>query len=152
MFKIDINYNRKSAKVLEVDFAALDEKIQQSVIAYGLRQVLNDAGSSAKSADEKIAFAEKKLDGLVRGVWAQRRAAGPTQSGFDKYLVTFLAGLLKERDGGTLADARKKIIENHGATEEEVVPSVGLDEEAVGKLRAQYELTQAQVNIGTVSL
>lgn len=37
------------------------------IFAYGLRQILNDAMASAKSADEAYGMAQKRLDNLIAG-------------------------------------------------------------------------------------
>lgn len=60
---------------LEVDTEALTPAVREYIFNYGLKQVLNDAGSAGKTPDEKLGMAQKKLDALMRGEVARAREA-----------------------------------------------------------------------------
>lgn len=60
---------------LNVDDGAMAPHVRDFVFEYGMRQLLNDAGSAAKGADDKLAFAQKKLDALMRGEVRTARTA-----------------------------------------------------------------------------
>lgn len=61
--------------VVDVDTEALTPAVREYIFNYGLKQVLNDAGSAGKSPDEKLGMAQKKLDALLRGEVARAREA-----------------------------------------------------------------------------
>jgi hypothetical protein len=60
---------------LEVAPDKFNSAVKDFIWNYGLRQILNDAGSSGKSPDEKLAMAEKKLTALYEGVLRKTREA-----------------------------------------------------------------------------
>lgn len=60
---------------LEVDTEALTPAVREYIFNYGLKQVLNDAGSAGKTPDEKLGMAQKKLDAMLRGEVARAREA-----------------------------------------------------------------------------
>ena len=62
---------------LTVDDSKLAEHVREYVFAYGLKQVLNDAGSQGKTPEQKFGMAEKKLDALLRGEIAATRESDP---------------------------------------------------------------------------
>lgn len=70
--------------LIEVDTAVLTDEVKAFVFNYGMKQLLNDAGSAGKDADEKLAMAQKKLDGLyageVRRVSAAKASIDPVQA------------------------------------------------------------------------
>lgn len=65
----------KAGKTLSIDWNAMPPVAQQFIIEYGLRQKLNDAGSSAtikelgevEAANQAFALAEKSLAALMEG-------------------------------------------------------------------------------------
>jgi hypothetical protein len=61
---------------LQVDVAQFNDDVLTYLFNYGLKQVLNDAGSAGKSADEKLAMAETKLAALYAGELRKQREAG----------------------------------------------------------------------------
>lgn len=61
---------------LQVDVAQFNDDVLTYLFNYGLKQVLNDAGSAGKSADEKLAMAETKLAALYNGELRKAREAG----------------------------------------------------------------------------
>jgi hypothetical protein len=63
----------KAETSVEVALAQLPENSLQHIFAYGLRQILNDAMASAKTAAEAQGMAQKRLDNLLAGTL---RAAG----------------------------------------------------------------------------
>ena len=67
----------KTGKAIDVNFNDLAPHVIQYIVSYGLKQVLNDAGSAAKSDSEKVAMAEKKMDTLLRGEIRAQRESDP---------------------------------------------------------------------------
>lgn len=71
MVKLELNdtVTREIGKAGEftVNLADMPEASLQYIFAYGLKQVLADAHSQAKNADEAKAMTGKKLDALMRG-------------------------------------------------------------------------------------
>jgi hypothetical protein len=62
---------------VEVNRAKLEAHVQEFIWAYGLKQVLNDAGSAGKTPEEKLAMAQKKLDALYAGQIGTTRTSDP---------------------------------------------------------------------------
>lgn len=85
MIKVSIG---KTGKVIDVDFDAMPENAKAFIIAYGLKQKLNDAGASitedvepdeGKRADLKLGAAENVLEALMAGdITTRQSAAGMT--------------------------------------------------------------------------
>lgn len=67
-------------ETVAVDTGKLNEAVLRYVFNYGLKQILNDAGSSGKSAEEKVAMAEKKLASLYEGTIRAARGGKPGQT------------------------------------------------------------------------
>lgn len=70
----------KAEATLAVDFATLSPAVQDYVITYGLKQMLNDCHSQVKASDKgagaiALALAEKKLASLIAGEIRTARAA-----------------------------------------------------------------------------
>jgi ABC-type Zn uptake system ZnuABC Zn-binding protein ZnuA len=55
------------AGLIEVNLAEMPLNALEYIFAYGLKQVLTDAHSTAKTPDEAKAMTGKKLDALMRG-------------------------------------------------------------------------------------
>lgn len=53
--------------VVAVDETKFSDQVREYIFSYGLKQILNDAGSAAKTAEEKLAMAEKKLQAMYDG-------------------------------------------------------------------------------------
>lgn len=62
----------------EIDFAALPEASRDFIVAYGLKQLLNDAHVSEKEVDAKRALIDKKLAKLRDGTLGIREAREAT--------------------------------------------------------------------------
>lgn len=63
-----------------VNTERFSDHVRQYIFDYGLKQVLNDAGSAGKNADEKLAMANKKLDALYAGEVRQARESDPVRA------------------------------------------------------------------------
>lgn len=61
---------------IEVDEAKFSDAVKEFIFAYGLKQLLNDAGSAGKTPDEKLAMGEKKLASLYEGTLRTARVGG----------------------------------------------------------------------------
>lgn len=76
-------YISKADKTLPIDWDSMPENAQRHIIEYGLRQKLNDAGSSAttkelgevQAGEQALAMAENVLSALMAGNVHVRRAA-----------------------------------------------------------------------------
>jgi transcription termination factor NusB len=66
---------RSKEHVVEVDEARFTPAVREFIFAYGLKQLLNDAGSAGKNPDEKLGMAQKKLDALYTGEVRRHRDA-----------------------------------------------------------------------------
>lgn len=62
--------------ILPVDTTKFSQAVTDYIFAYGLKQVLNDAGSSGKDTLQKLAMAEKKLAALYEGTVRAVREGG----------------------------------------------------------------------------
>ena len=71
-----MNITIAKTHVLPVDEAKFSADVRDFIWAYGLRQILNDAGSMGKGPDEKLAMAQKKLDILYSGELRKAREGG----------------------------------------------------------------------------
>jgi hypothetical protein len=137
------------AKPLSVEWGKLSADVQEKVIAYGLKQILNDAHSSvtpatsANVAGDALAYAEKKLAALYAGDFSIRtRASGGAWKGL-------LAGLLA---GAKQFKAMKKaqvvawLGENFTSAEEFFTAVGEKNPESAAALRKRYdELLKPQV-------
>lgn len=112
---------------LEVNVDKFNAEVRDYIFAYGLKQILNDAGSAGKSADEKLAMAEKKLaamyDGTVRAVRAAKPGMSPRDSLIYKYARADVAAVLKaagrkigDEPAEKIEAAIAKITEKNAAT------------------------------------
>lgn len=70
----------KIEKSVNVDFLALPEASRNHVIAYGLKQLLNDAMVSGETDAEREGLAMKRLDGLKSGNLRAAREANPLET------------------------------------------------------------------------
>lgn len=57
----------KIGKALDVDFGKMPSNSIEHVVAYGIRQILNDAMASGKTDEERLGMAQKRLDNLMSG-------------------------------------------------------------------------------------
>lgn len=96
---------RTTFETLEVDFDALPYNTRQHLVAYGLRQNLNDAHRSAKNSADAIALTEKRLKRLQDGTFSMReRAAGdPVEAEAIKIAIDFIKKAI--RTSGEKLDA-----------------------------------------------
>ena len=84
---------------LQVDLAQFNDDVLRYLFNYGLRQVLNDAGSAGKSPLEKLAMAETKLAALYAGELRKAREAGAGKSAVDKMADKLAADMVKAAVG-----------------------------------------------------
>jgi len=85
MFKVEI---AKSGKILEINWDEMPETAKNYIIAYGLKQKLNDASASITKDEvpdnderlaQKVAMAENVLESLMAGdITTRQSAAGQT--------------------------------------------------------------------------
>ena len=96
-------YISKADKVLSVDFDSLPEVSKRFIIEYGLKQKLNDAGSSAtvkelgpnEAAKQAFALAEASLQALASGQISVR-IAKPQESLEEREYKKLLRSMLKK--------------------------------------------------------
>ena len=96
-------YISKADKVLSVDFDSLPEVSKRFIIEYGLKQKLNDAGSSAtvkdlgpnEAAKQAFALAEASLQALTSGQISVR-VAKPQESLEEREYKKLLRSMLKK--------------------------------------------------------
>lgn len=93
----------KAGKCLAVDFASMPENAQRMIIAYGLKQKLNDCGASAtkkllgkeEAAAQSLAAAENMIEALMSGNITVRQAASGV-SLFERKLRQVIAKFYKK--------------------------------------------------------
>ena len=107
---MQVKIAKSDAHVLDVDFSALPEASKAYIIAYGVKQVLNDAGSAGKSPDEKLGMAQKKLDALLRGeVRAMRESVDEMTAEARKIAEGLIRNALRAQ-GRKIADVDKEAL------------------------------------------
>ena len=82
-------YIKKLNRTLEVDFDSLPKSSQLYIIAYGLKQSLNDSLASAIGTAEMEGKLGKRLDAILEGTMGQRAESlsGPTALEREAYQV-----------------------------------------------------------------
>lgn len=100
----------KANKAIEVDFSALPQASQEYIIAYGLKQRLNDVHSQVKSTEEGapelvMALVEKAIAGLESGDIRTSGGGKAGFSGFDAHMAVQLRKALKLKSNAALAEA-----------------------------------------------
>ena len=86
-------------ETLIVDEAKLPQIAKDYIWAYGLKQVLNDAGSAGKGKAEKLVMAKAKLEALYAGTIRTAREGKPGASQAETLAARF-----------AMADAKRAII------------------------------------------
>jgi len=145
MFTIPIT---KADTNLTVDWDSLPEVSKQFIIAYGLKQKLNDAGSSAtvkelgkeEAAAQSLSVAESILENLQKGIVNMRSVSTKA----DRFITNAARELFKKAVGGKLdemPDSSNKFLIN--AIAEKLGKDVELIQAAVEK-RAEQLKVQAE--------
>ena len=80
-FDTAISFKRSHVKTFEVEFGSMTDSVKHFIVAYGLKQILNDAGSAAETEEEKVQLATNKLKQLYDGIV-------PTQGGGGDPILT----------------------------------------------------------------
>ncbi len=98
-------YISKNDSNLQVDWDAMPENAKAYIIQYGLRQKLNDAGSSAtvkelgeKAGEQALAMAQASLAALMSGDILTRQAA-KSQTLEERIFTRVLRALFKSQVG-----------------------------------------------------
>lgn len=94
---------------LDVRDEDFSPEVRAYVFAYGLKQVLNDAGSAGKNPDEKLGMAQKKLDAMLRGeIRAMRESVDEVTSEARKIAEGLIKNALRAQ-GRKIADVDKEV-------------------------------------------
>ncbi len=129
---------------LAIDTSKFTDEVNAFVFAYGLKQLLNDAGSSGKDADEKLAMAQKKLDALYAGTLRTARggsakaAIDPVQAEAERLARADIAKMLKaggRKLGDVDADKLATAIEAHLRRNPEILKTAKARVDALGKAK-----------------
>lgn len=90
-------HNVRIAKThtVEVNDSKFSSEVKDFIFAYGLKQLLSDAGSSGKDADEKLTMANKKLAALYEGTLRTAREGKPGASQAETLAARFAMSDLK---------------------------------------------------------
>lgn len=96
--------------VVEVDVDAFTPAVREYIWNYGLKQVLNDAGSAGKSPDEKLGMAQKKLDALLRGEVGRAREAVDEVEAEARKIARKMIGDALRRKGKKVADFDEEML------------------------------------------
>jgi len=140
--QIDDTVTREFGKAgsFEINLAAMPEASLAYIFAYGLKQVLTDAHSAAKTPDEAKGMTGKKLDALMRGEFrvSSGRTSDPVRAEAKRLArVAILAGL-KAR--GMKAEA-KAIAEGVDKIADRYMDEARKNVEAAGKVAEGLDLT-----------
>lgn len=84
--------------MLAIDTTRFNEAVGQYIYMYGLKQILNDAGSAAKTPEEKLAMAEKKLAAMYEGTVrtaGSRASVDPVQAEAERMAWEVLSKALR---------------------------------------------------------
>ncbi len=135
---------------LDIDLSKFNNDVNEFIFAYGLKQLLNDAGSSGKTPDEKLEMAKGKLDrlyaGELRRVGTAKTALDPVQAEAERLAWDAIKSGLKAA-GRKVADVtdeqREAAIEAYIAKTPEVLK--------IAKRRVD-ERGKAQVNLDELGL
>lgn len=76
MTDINVRIARSDDHVITINQAAFADHVQAFIFNYGIRQLLNDAGASFKTVDEKFDAAHAKWQRLLDGEIGRAPAAG----------------------------------------------------------------------------
>ena len=112
----------KADKTISVDFDAMPENAKRFLIEYGLRQKLNDAGSSAtvkelgkeEAGNQAFAMAEASLAALMQGdVSVRRSASGKTleERVFTRVLKAVFKAITKQNISELSDDSDEALLE-----------------------------------------
>lgn len=116
MAKIELNgtVEREIGKagILSIDFDKLPQASLDYIFAYGLKQVLADAHSSAKTLEEAKALSEKKLAALYEGTIraSSGRTSDPVLAEAKRLAKAALEKALKEAGKKATPEAMKEAV------------------------------------------
>jgi len=128
MFNINI---ASSQETLKVDWDAMPDNAKQYIIAYGLKQRLNDAGASFKkdeegSLEKKLMAAQVVLDALMEGNVTVRQASASLSLEEKEYLK-ILRKVFKQATGKKPDDLEAETMLNA------IAEAVGKDADSIEK-------------------
>lgn len=139
------NVSREFGKagMLDVKLEEMPTAALEYILAYGLKQVLTDAHSSAKTPDEAKALTEKKLAALMRGEVRMQssRTSDPVLAEAKRLAKAAIEAAMKAKgikaEAKAIADAVAKIAPNYmeearKRVEAAAKASTGLDLAALG--------------------
>lgn len=140
-------YLSKSDCNLAVDWDAMPDNAKQHIIEYGLRQKLNDAGSSATvkelGKDEAAAQAKAMAENVLEALMAGRVTVRTATAKIDRFMLQALKDIYKVAVGGSAKDAdtmHEAIIKAKGCSEATLEAAIA---KRAGVLKAQWEAMQA---------
>lgn len=137
-----------------IDLDKFNEEVNKFVYLYGLKQLLNDAGSAAKGADEKLAMAQKKLDALYEGKvrssggGSAKAAIDPVQAEAERLAWDAIKVALK-------ASGRKASDVDDEAKAKAIEAYLGKNPETLKQAKARVEAlakTKSTVDLGDLGL
>lgn len=153
-------YISKADATLNIDWDAMPEVAKQHIIEYGLRQKLNDAGSSATkkelgaqaAGEQALAMAEVSLAALMNGQTKTRvaRSAMPLE---DKFFLKELKALYKKVFKSTMEMetnlALDSIAKELGRDVSELEEA--LTKKALAEVEAHKKIQEIKANLPTVT-
>ena len=131
---------------MTINLGEMPETSLQYIFAYGLKQVLADAHSAAKTPEEARALSQKKLEALMRGEFraSSGRTSDPVLAEAKRLARAALEAALKAKgqklanvEKAAVADAVSKLVprymdEARAIVEKAKEASAGLDLESLG--------------------
>ena len=137
MTALNIAINKASTSI-KVEFDDLPDHVQQFVVEYGLRQILNDCHSGEKDPELAMALVEKKLAAMMAGeIKAGRTSADP----FSAWLKPKLVALIANQAGVTKKAATEELRKRGKTSDEWLASLFNADTMALAdkKYRAEWE-------------
>lgn len=134
---------------VEVDRAKLTVPVSEFIFAYGLKQLLNDAGSTGKNPDEKLAMAQKKLAALYEGVVRTAGSGKPGKSPLEAEAYRIAWAMIK---AGIIAKGLKVKDFSEEKRDELVARLIAKDESIMNKAREALEAKQAAPTVDLADL
>jgi hypothetical protein len=129
---------------LAVDPSKFNADVLEYIFTYGLKQVLNDAGSAGKSPDQKRNMAIVKLDALYKGELRKAREAGAGKTGLAKAIEQVAAEMVKNSVGHISGKGEWKATSAQMAKAREYAAKYDLDlSDAESFMEAMWDIAAA---------
>jgi hypothetical protein len=138
----DESNNPTTDQELTFNWDELPENVQAFVVEYGLKQIIGDAISGIKDADEAAEKVRAKATALREGAVKMSGGGGRAKSEVDRETEELLAQLLKQADVANMTEARKLAKDQANAVRQLIAKRSNKRVDRVGKQKAEQVLSQ----------